>query len=270
MPETSRHPALTLCDSATKLDDTHVGAVLLCGSHGGVYPAYLAARHGCHALILNDAGVGRDNAGIRALAYCQAIGMAAATVSYASARIGDAHDMLEHGLISHVNAAAAAAGCAPGQTTDAAMRLMADAPAPGGTPPGYAEARAVIDDAPPAIVCMDSASLVRPVDAGAIVVTGSHGGLVGGDPAMALQVDALAALFNDAGVGPDQVGLGRLPALDKRGIAAATVSAASARIGDGRSTYEDGVLSHVNKTAAAAGAKPGMTARDFVARLRQR
>lgn len=268
MTDPSRSPGLTLADSATKLDDTHVGAVLLCGSHGGVYPAYLAARHGCHALILNDASGGKDNAGIGSLAYCQAIGMAAATVSYASARIGDAHDMLERGLISHVNDAAAAAGCAPGQTADGAMRKLAEAPAPTGTPPAYAEARAVIDEAEPVIVCIDSASLILPEDAGRIIVTGSHGSLVGGKSAMALQVDALAALFNDAGGGPDQAGLSRLPALDERGIAGATVSAASARIGDGRSTYEDGILSHVNKTAAAAGGKPGMTARNFVELLR--
>lgn len=270
MADPSRSPALTLSDSATELDDTHVGAVLLCGCHGGVYPACLAARHGCHALILNDAGVGKDNAGIACLAYCQAIGMAAATVSYASARIGDAHDMLERGLISHVNEAAAAAGCAPGQDTDTAMRKLVEAPAPTGTPPLYDEAREVIDETDPVVVCIDSASLVEPDDAGRIVVTGSHGGLVGGDPATALRADARAALFNDAGSGPDQAGLSRLPALDERGIAAATVSAASARIGDGRSTYADGVLSHVNETAAAAGAGPGMTARNFVDLLRNR
>ena len=65
-------------------------------------------------------------------------------------------------------------------------------------------------------------------------------------------------------------GLTRLPALDKRRIAAATVAAASARIGDGRSTYEDGVLSHVNETAAGYGGKPGLTARAFVMMLKSR
>jgi hypothetical protein len=93
-------------------------------------------------------------------------------------------------------------------------------------------------------------------------VTGSHGALVGGRPENALRVDALAALFNDAGIGA--AGVGRLPALDERGIAAATVACDSARIGDGRSTYFDGVLTRVNRTAEAAGARPGMAARRFV------
>ncbi|MCQ0019334.1 hypothetical protein [Actinomadura madurae] len=83
-----------------------------------------------------------------------------------------------------------------------------------------------------------------------MLVTGSHGGLLGGTPGTALRAAAAAAVFNDAGVGRDAAGLGRLPALDARGIAAATVSAASARVGDGRSTYHDGVLSARNEAAA--------------------
>ncbi len=86
---------------------------------------------------------------------------------------------------------------------------------------------------------------------------------MGGRPENALRVDALAALFNDAGIGA--AGVGRLPALDERGIAAAAVAADSARIGDGRSTYFDGVVSRVNRTAERAGARPGMAARRFVA-----
>ena len=78
----------------------------------------------------------------------------------------------------------------------------------------------------------------------------------------------LGALYNDAGIGKDEAGISRLPALDLRGIAAATVSAASARIGDARSTYEDGIVSRVNARAAALGLRDGVSAREFVERLR--
>jgi len=115
--------------------------------------------------------------------------------------------------------------------------------------------------------CLDSNSLLRADDAGHIVLTGSHGGLVGGNPESALRVRAHAAVFNDAGICPDGSSTSRLPVLDEWGIAAATVSAASARISDGRSSYQDGVLSMVNERARAVGAKPGMSARDFVAAL---
>ena len=48
-----------LADSATKLKEDARDAVVVCGSHGGLYPAWLAARAGVRAIVLNDAGVGR-------------------------------------------------------------------------------------------------------------------------------------------------------------------------------------------------------------------
>jgi hypothetical protein len=93
------------------------------------------------------------------------------------------------------------------------------------------------------IVLIDSASLIAPEDAGQIIVTGSHGALVGGNAQMALRVDGFAAVFSDAGVGADGAGITRLPALDTRGIVGLTVSAASARIGDAASLYEEGRIS---------------------------
>ncbi len=103
----------------------------------------------------------------------------------------------------------------------------------------------------------------------AIVVTGSHGGLLGGKPETALKYDVRGALYNDAGIGKDEAGVSRLPALDRRGIAAATVAAASARIGDARSTYQDGIVSRVNARAAALGLGEGISACEFVAGLRR-
>ena len=72
-----------------------------------------------------------------------------------------------------------------------------------------------------------------------------------------------APFITTPGIGKDEAGVSRLPALAARGIAAATVSAASARIGDARSTYEDGIVSRVNTRAAALGLREGLSARDF-------
>lgn len=256
-------------DSATKFEGRHRGAVVVCGSHGGVYPAYLAAKAGLRAVTLCDAGTGKDRAGIGCLGYCEALGMAAATVAHDSARIGDGADMLARGRISHVNGIAAACGVVPDEGVREARAKLAGAPRWSGEPPAYSEARRVVVDQAdrPRVICMDSISLVEPDDAGQIVVSGSHGALLGGRPDAALAVEALAAFFSDAGIGADEAGVSRLPALDARGIAGGCVDTMSARIGDGLSIYEDGVLSRVNGTAREAGGAPGMRLRDFVDRL---
>jgi hypothetical protein len=258
---------VVLASTATKIPPEAAGQVLVTGSHGGVYVAYLLSRAKVRAGIMNDAGGGKDNAGYGSLAVLQRAGMAAATVANTSARIGDAPDEWARGVISHVNDLAADLGCAVGMSCREAAEHLRQAPPPTGTVPAVEEARASVGTTAGGrrIICMDSVSLVRPEDAGQIVVSGSHGGIVQSQPAAALQVDAWAALFHDAGVGVDRAGLGRLPALDERGIAAATVAGDSARIGDGKSIYADGVLSFVNHIAGVAGGNPGMTARDFIA-----
>jgi len=47
------------------------------------------------------------------------------------------------------------------------------------------------------------------------------------------------------------------------------VAAASARIGDARSSWDEGVISRVNRRAAALGAAPGMSVQAFVALVRR-
>lgn len=256
-------PDVLLADTITRLAPGAAGAVVVTGSHGGVYAAYVARRDGVRAAIFNDAGGGKDDAGIGGLAWLDAAGMAAATVAAASADIGDAADMLARGRISHANARAAALGVGPGMPCAAAASRLAAAPTPDGPFAPLAETRRVLAGGAHPVVLVDSAALVTAADAGAIVVTGSHGALFGGDPRNALKADAALALFNDAGGG---VGITRLPALEGRGIAAATVSAASARIGDARSTLVDGIVSAVNARAAALGGRVCMTARDLVRR----
>jgi hypothetical protein len=80
-------------------------------------------------------------------------------------------------------------------------------------------------------------------------------------------VAARAAAFNDAGGGIDDAGFTRLPALDVRGVPAVTVSAVSARIGDGRSMFETGVVSRCNQAALHSGAAVGLSVREWVGTL---
>ena len=259
-------PGIVLRDSVTKTAPGDAGAVLVTGSHGGVYAANLAARAGVRAAIFNDAGQGKDRAGVAGLDTLQELGLAAAAVAHDSARIGDAGDAWARGRLSAVNDLAAALGCAIGGPCAEAARNLREAVPPKSIPPKAAEAVTLLIDRPggPRVWALDSASLVGPEHEGDVLLIGSHGGLPGGDPAAALGVDALAAVFHDAGIGIDEAGVSRLPALDARGIAGATVAGTSARIGEGRSTYADGVISRVNQTAAGLGGRVGMTAIEFV------
>jgi len=257
-------------DSATKLAAADRGAVVVCGSHGGTFPAWLAARAGVRAIVLNDAGLGLERAGVAGLAWLDALGIAACAVEGASARIGDGADTLASGVLSTVNEAAARAGCEVGMACREASRRLSEATGvePRSIPERGESRTAIPNTGHRAAWTLDSMSLAKETDAHAIVVTGSHGALLGGrkDDGM-LAVPIHAAIFNDAGGGKDGAGYARLAVLDRRGIAAATVSAETARIGDGRSTWETGVLSRVNAAAARLDLSEGLTCREAVARM---
>src|SRR5436190_15154029 len=123
-------------ESVTQLEDV-AGKVLVAGSHGGIIAAFLGANAGAHALVLNDAGLGKDRAGIAGLVWLEAIGMAAAAVDCMSARIGDGADMLARGVISHANVYAALCGVAAGQSCREAAERMRNAAVPRSAPPAY-------------------------------------------------------------------------------------------------------------------------------------
>lgn len=109
---------IAAADSVTQLEDV-AGKVLVAGSHGGIVAAFLGANAGAHALVLNDAGLGKDRAGIAGLAWLEAIGMAAAAVDCMSARIGDGRSTWDTGVVLHVNAPAAAVGATRGMSVRA-------------------------------------------------------------------------------------------------------------------------------------------------------
>ena len=124
-----RRLRVVLVDSITKLTADDAGAVAVSGSHGGTSAAEFALAGRLAAVFFNDAGIGKDEAGVAGLRILQEHGVAAGTVSHLSARIGDAEDAGEHGVVSRLNDAAAALGIAPGESLrDALTRLLETAP----------------------------------------------------------------------------------------------------------------------------------------------
>ena len=254
-------------DSITKLTREDAGRVVIAGSHGGSYAAYCAARGEVRAVVLNDAGVGWQRAGIAGLDDLQRWGVPAATASYRSCRIGDGADMARHGVISFVNALAQDLGCEPGMTVSEAAARLAHAQPNASRPTAIQESRIVIKAGPdgaPLVVGADSVSLVDAQDDGLIAVTASHGERLAGLQSDGVRASPRLVTFNDAGMGKDSAGIGRLPLLQQRGIAALTVSAHTARIGDARSCYAEGTISSANARARDLGCRVGTPLKTFI------
>ena len=253
--------------SCSNIRAEHRSPVVVSGSYGGRYNAFNAAKWPVRAVIMNDAGIGKDRAGIVGLDFLDQIDLAAATADARTCHIGDGDHMLEHGVISHVKRAAAALGCKPGQSVRECAELMRAAIVPSAVPPSITDgARFVMRDVPgePRLICADSVGMLQPGDAGQIAITASHGALSGGRPDNAIPPDIYAVFFSDAGGGMDGAGIARLADLDQKGIVAGTTSADSAPIGDSRALYRDGILSHVNGAAGRLGGRVGMPLKEFV------
>jgi hypothetical protein len=266
----TRIRSIIVRDSVTLLDDQATGAVVVSGSHGGIVAAQFAAAAGVDGVLFNDAGVGKERAGIAGLQFVEQYGIAAAAVDHRSARIGDGEDCRTCGVISFANRWALEAGVQIGSTAAQAADLMAlwrNGPSKNkARPPSPAERPpSVLQDKWPFVLAVDSVSQVNWTMAGSLILGGSHGGIVNG---RAIKAPVRAAFFNDAGGGKDGAGVSRLPALDVCGIPAATVSAMSARIGDGRDTYANGTISHANASARALGLHPNQSAVDAVSMIR--
>jgi SAM-dependent methyltransferase len=112
-----------ILDSVTQV---HRGGhtVVLAASHGGEYAGHRAADLGARGVILHDAGVGKDGAGIGSLPALDDRGIAGATVGHDSARIGNGLDCARNGVISAVNRAAANRGCSTGEPALACALAM--------------------------------------------------------------------------------------------------------------------------------------------------
>lgn len=105
---------LRIVDSITELTAADAQCLAVSGSHGGISSARYALAARPRLSVFNDAGVGRDAAGIAALDFLHAHGLAACTVAHTSACIGQARSSYEDGVVSYVNPLAAAMGLRAG------------------------------------------------------------------------------------------------------------------------------------------------------------
>jgi hypothetical protein len=239
--------------------------VLVCGSFAGAHIAdQLGLCWGPRALIAHACGVGKDDAGISGLEFCQQLGVPMAAVETMSARVSDGRSVFESGVIGHANAAAQDLGVRVGHSAEEAARLLLDAPT--GTPlqgnRTDTEVHTMHEGPNGRVIALWNPLLLvdqgrRPNDVFCIAL---HSGKVMAEWSSALLPKGV--IGNDGGFGKDRTGVAGLTMLEQKGIAAASVAAMSARIGACRSTYEDGVISAMNDLARGRGVREGMTARE--------
>ncbi|MQY72870.1 MAG: DUF1805 domain-containing protein [Dehalococcoidia bacterium] len=116
---------IVVADSAAAMDESTKGDAFVDGSHCGINVGEMTIHSGVGAMIGNDAGMGKNNAGIVALKMCDEQGIPAAAVAAMSAKIGSGMSTYEQGQISVVNEAAKKLGVSVGMSAkEAADKLL--------------------------------------------------------------------------------------------------------------------------------------------------
>ncbi|MGB6057141.1 MAG: hypothetical protein WBF71_02680 [Microthrixaceae bacterium] len=244
--------------------------VVVNASYCGVLPARFIGQHRPRASIGVDCGVGPAGAAIAGLWYLEALNVPAVVADVMTVRLGDGVDLHDRGIISHVNRPAADCGVVPGLTVkEAAVLLLENDPAE----PSAEEVsnREVMFTASSgrSVVCTDSIAFGLPEDRDTnVLVTAGHTGR-SAVPYLR-SVHPYGFICSDGGGGREGSGMAALAEVESDGLPGATVDASRAAMGDGHSSYRDGVISAVNRWAALAGVEVGMSAAEAAKLLVER
>jgi len=261
MLRTERGCVMALDSAADILPHNRGRDVLVTASYIGVLPARLVHDHLPRAVIGFDGGVGPQGANIAGLWYFEALNVPAAAVDVMSIILGDGVDTYHNGRISFINRPAQDCGVRVGMAAHEAARLMLEHEP--GKPSAYQVTnRRVMHETPAGrqIVVTDSIVFGTEADRRNILVTAGHTGRSGARHI--INVGPFGFICSDGGRGRNDSGMAGLEITAAEGIAGATVDAHLARMGDGMSTYEDGIISAANRLAQDCGVRVGMSARE--------
>jgi len=261
MLRTERGCVMALDSAADILPHNRGRDVLVTASYIGVLPARLVHDHLPRAVIGFDGGVGPQGANIAGLWYFEALNVPAAAVDVMSIILGDGVDTYHNGRISFINRPAQDCGVQVGMPAHEAARLMLEHEP--GTPSAYQVTnRRVMHETASGrqIVVTDSIVFGTEADRRNVLVTAGHTGRSGARHI--INVRPFGFICSDGGRGRNDSGMAGLEITDAEGIAGATVDAHLARMGDGMSTYQDGIISAANRLALACGVQVGMPARE--------
>lgn len=243
--------------------------VIVNASYTGVYCAKLINEIDPLGVIGIDCGIGKDGAGIAGLWYFEALGTPAAAVDVMTVELGNGRDLWTNGVISRTNWVAQSVGVRAGMLASEAAAYMLRAPDV--TEPPDAAGRHVVAHSTSgrAVVAMNSITDALPADRDTnVLCTAGHTGR--GEIDYIIRAAPFGFISSDGGRGKNDSGIGALAQVNEAGIAGAAVSAQTARMGDGMSTYFDGIISAANDLAVTASVRIGMTASEAAQLLLER
>lgn len=269
-----------LLDSLGDIQPGNTHSILVCASHCGDNGVFARKLKNCQvqAVFLNNAGVGKNQAGISGLVFYEAEGILACAVDHNSAEIGVARDTWESGIVSHVNKQAHEAGIRIGESVQSAvdkvnkfLRFSVSSKKNVDDAFSVDEMQSITIDPIKQVqteikgrivTVTNSITFLNESNAGDIVVCGSHGGVSAGHYA---QKHCLKAVFfNDAGVGKNNAGIKSLASLSEVGILACTVDCMSAEIFNAKDVLENGIVSVCNSIAREKGVRELMTVKEAI------
>jgi len=113
-----------IMDSISYVTEANQSDIIISGSHAGISSAGYAIDISAGAVFFNDAGCGKNNAGIKGLELLQHNSIIAAAIGHNSAEIASGADTYANGVITHVNNYAAQAGLCRGMSVKDAVALL--------------------------------------------------------------------------------------------------------------------------------------------------
>lgn len=248
-------------DSAYDVDERNRDRdVCVNSSYCGVLPARFIGEHRPRGAIGMDCAVGPEGSAIAGLWYLEALGIPTAVADVMTAHLGDGVHLFEHGIISFANQPAIDCGVVPGMAvSDAALLLLEQDPVAADA--SAITNRTVMETAADGrqVIATDSIAFGTDDDTDRnVLVTAGHTGR-SAVPYLR-RCRPWGFICSDGGRGLDDSGIVGLTIVEADGLAGATVDARRARMGSGLSHYRDGVISALNRHAAARGVEIGMSA----------
>jgi hypothetical protein len=243
--------------------------VVINASYCGVLPARFVAEQRPRGAIGVDCGVGPAGASVAGLWYLEALNIPAAAADVMTVRLGDGVDLYTQGRISFANQPAIDCGVIIGMSVREAALMMLQSD-PRALSASDVTNRTVMETGADGrqVVCTDSIAFATPDDVRNVLVTAGHTGR-SAVPYLR-RAQPFGFICSDGGKGREDAGVSALSVVEAEGLAGATVDARLARMGDGLSSYRDGVISAANALAMAAGVRVGMAAAQAASLLLRR